>query len=282
MRCIVAVAALVVSVGSTGANRQASGGELIEQARRALGGEALTALRTLRAEGHSTRVVGPLRLSSAIELLLERPDRFLRIDRMRLAGAGAETVSGFAGDQFFQRTPEPLATSRGNHPSPDQSQTLMRAAAVGFRKELTLLLLGFFGGTFDGASLQVERLGSAEAPDGTADALRLTFDDGSVATLFIHAETHLPLMVSWQGSDPAVVVRLATTPEASAASVLAESTRLPTVEHRLHFTEFRLVAGLRWPFLVRRTAGGAPIEELRFDRFTLNPVFNARTFTGDR
>ena len=158
----------------------------------------------------------------------------------------------------------------------------MRAAAVGLRKELTLLLLGFFGGTFDGSPLQVERLGSAEAPDGTADALRLTFGDGSVATLFIHVDTHLPLMVSWQGSDPAIALRLATTGEASAAAVLASSAQLPLVEHRLHFSDYRQVDGLRWPFLVRRTGGGAPMEELRFDRFTLNPVFTARTFTGDR
>jgi len=282
MRCIVAVAVLTLATGSISANRQSSGGELLEQTRKALGGEGLAAVRTLRVEGQSTRAVGPLRLSSAIEFLLERPDRFLRIDRMRLAGAGAETVSGFAGDRFFQRTPQPLTPSLGSHPSPDQSQALMRAAAVGLRKELTLLLLGFFGGTFDGSPLQVERLGSAEAPDGKAEALRLTFGDGSVATLFIQVQTHLPLMVSWQGSDPAVAVRLATTTEASAASVLEESAELPLVEHRLHFSDYRQVDGLRWPFLVRRTGGGTPMEELRFDRFTLNPVFKARTFVGDR
>ena len=287
MRCIVAVAVLVLAVGSVSADRQSANGqgadgEPLEQARSALGGESLAALRTLRVEGQSTRVVGPLRLGSAIELLLERPDRFLRVDRMRLAGSSAETVSGFVGDQFFQRTPQPLALSLAGHPSPDQSQALMRAAAVGFRKELTLLLLGFFGGTFDGSPMRVERLGSAEAPDGKAEALRLTFGDGSLATLFIHVDTHLPLMVSWQGTDPAVAVRLATTTEAAVASVLAASAELPLVEHRLHFSDYRQVDRLRWPFLVRRTGGGAPMEELRFDRFTLNPVFKARTFTGDR
>jgi hypothetical protein len=64
---------LVLAAASAGAARQASGQELLEQARRALGGEALAAVRTLRVEGQSTRVVGPLRLSSAVELLLDRP-----------------------------------------------------------------------------------------------------------------------------------------------------------------------------------------------------------------
>ena len=287
MRSIVATAILALAVPGVGAslqaaNRQEPDRPLLEQTRSALGGESLAALRTLRVEGQSTRVVGPLRLSSAVELLLERPDRFLRSDRMRLAGSSAETVSGFVGDQFFQRTPPSPGQPPGNHPSPDQSQAVMRAAAVGFRKELTLLLLGFFGGTFDGSPLQVERLGSAEAPDGKADALRLTFGDGSLATLFIDVDTHLPLMVSWQGSDQAEAVRLATTTGMSAGSVLTAAAALPLVEHRLHFSDYRQVDRLRWPFLVRRTGGGAPMEELRFDRFTLNPVFNARTFVGDR
>lgn len=282
MRCIVGVAVLVFSLQSAGANRQATGEELLERTRQALGGEALAAVRTLRGEGQSTRVVGPLRLSSAIELLLERPDRFLRIDRIRLAGSGGEIVAGFAGDRFIQRMPDRQAPSLGNTLSPDQSTGVLRAAAVGLRKELTLLLIGFLGGTFDGAPLRVERIGTAEAPDGKAEALGLTFDDGSVATLFIHVETHLPLMVSWQGSDPAAAVRFATTADASPESVLAAAAQAPLVEHRLHFGDYRRVSALRWPFLVRRTGGGVPMEELRFDGFTLNPVFKARTFAGNQ
>jgi hypothetical protein len=287
MRCIVAVAVLMVSVTGVSANRlvadrQSAGDDLLEQTRNALGGVALAAVRTMRAEGQSTRVVGPLRLSSAIELLLERPDRFLRIDRMRLGGSSAETAAGFVGDQFFQRTPQPLASSLGSDQSPERSQALMRAAAVGLRKELTLLLVGFFGDTFDGSTLQVARIGLAEAPDGKAEAFRLTFGDGSIATLFVHVETHLPLIVSWQGSDPAVAVRLATSPETAVASALAASAEIPLVEHRLHFNDYRQIGGLRWPFLIRRTGGGTPMEELRIERFTLNPVFKARTFTDER
>lgn len=282
MRCIVGMGVLVLAAASAGAARQASGQELLEQARRALGGEALAAVRTLRVEGQSTRVVGPLRLSSAVELLLDRPDRFLRIDRLRLAGSSAETLSGFDGDRFIQRTPGQHASWPGNNLPFDQRNDLMRAAGTGLRKELTLLLLGFFAGTFDGSPLQVERIGLAEAPDGRADALRLTFGDGSTATLFIHVDTHLPLMVSWQGSDPAAALRVATTADASATSALIAAAQAPLVEHRLHFGDYRRVNALRWPFLVRRTGGGAPMEELRLEKVTLNPVVNASAFAGDQ
>ena len=198
-----------------------------------------------------------------------------------MAGTVAEATSGFVGDRFVQRTPGPRPSPPSVAPV-DQRDDLRRVAASGLRRELRLLLLGLFAGTFDDSPLHVARIGTAEAPDGRAEALRLTFGDGFAATLFIHVDTHLPLMVSWQGSDQAEAVRLATTTGMSAGSVLTAAAALPLVEHRLHFSDYRQVERLRWPFLVRRTGGGAPMEELRFDRFTLNPVFNARTFVGDR
>jgi hypothetical protein len=151
-------------------------------------------------------------------------------------------------------------------------------AAAGLRRELRLLLLGLFAGTFDDSPVRAERIGMAEAPDGRAEALRLTFGDGLVATLFIHADTHLPLMVSWQGTDPSAVLRLATASDPTEAAALAVAGQAATVEHRFHFSDYRRVDALRWPFLVRHTAGGAAIEELRFNRFTVNPVFKTGTF----
>ena len=49
MRCIVGMGVLVLAAASAGAARQASGQELLEQARRALGGEALAAVRSVDA-----------------------------------------------------------------------------------------------------------------------------------------------------------------------------------------------------------------------------------------
>lgn len=275
VRCIGVIALL--AAGSLGAVRQSDGEDFLEPARVALGGPSLAGVRALRAEGEGTRVVASLRLSNAIEFLLDRPDRFLRIDRLRMAGTVAETTSGFVGDRFVQRTPGP----RPSPPAPasvDQRDDLRRVAAAGLRRELRLLLLGLLAGTFDDSPLRVERIGTAEAPDGRAEALRLTFGDGLVATLFIHVDTHLPLMVSWQGTDPSAVLRLATATNPTEAAALAVAGQAATVEHRFHFSDYRRVDALRWPFLIRHTAGGSPIEELRFERFAVNPVFKAGTF----
>ena len=276
VRCIVGVTVLL-SVAGAGAAGQSAPEGLLEPARQALGGQGLARVRTLRAEGESTRVVASLRLGSAIELLLDRPDRFLRIDRLRVAGAAAETTSGFVGDRFVQRTSGPRVSPPAGG-SLDQQDDLQRAAAAGLRSELLLLLLGFFAGTFDDSPLRVERLGIAEAPGGTAAALRLTFDTGLAATLFVHVETHLPLMVSWQGAAPSAVLRLATATDPFQAAALAAAGQAAAVEHRLHFSDYRRVDALRWPFRVRHTAGGVPVEELRFDRLTVNPVFTNGTF----
>lgn len=273
--CICVIALLMA--GRAGAVGQSKGEELLEPARLALGGQHLAGVRALRAEGEGTRILASLRLSNAIEFLLDRPDRFLRIDRLRIAGTVAETTSGFVGDRFVQRTPGPRASPQAAA-SLDQRDDLRRVAAVGLRRELRLLMLGLFAGTFDDSPLHVERLGIAEAPDGRADALRLTFGDGLVATLFIHADTHLPLMASWQGTEPSAVLRLATATTPAETAALAAASQAATVEHRLHFSDYRRVNALRWPFLVRHTAGGAAVEELRFGRFTVNPVFKTGTF----
>ena len=276
VRCVVGLTVLLAVAGASAAGQSADEG-LLAPTRQALGGQGLAHVRTLRAEGASTRVVASLRLSSAIELLLERPDRFLRIDRLRVAGTAAETASGFVGDRFLERTPGPRASPPAGGSS-EQLEGLQRVAAAGLRSELLLLLLGFFAGTFDDSPLHVERLGVAEAPDARADALRLTFGTGLVATLFVHIDTHLPLMVSWQGADPSAVLRLAAATDAFQVPALVAAAQAATVEHRLHFSDYRRVNALRWPFLVQHTAAGAPVEELRFDRLTVNPVFRTGTF----
>jgi hypothetical protein len=276
VKCIVAVTVLLSAAFAGTAGQAAI--EDLKSPRQALGGQALERVRGFRAEGESTRVVATLRLSTDIELLLERPDRFLRVDRLRMAGGlGGETASGFVGDRFIQRIPGPRSSSAAAA-AVEQREDFRRAAATGLRQELRLLLLGMFAGTFDDSPLQIERIGMAESPEARAEALRLTFSDGFVATLFIHADTHLPLMVAWQGADPSAILRLATAAGPAEAGALVAAGQAATVEHRLHFSDYRRIDALRWPFLVRHTAAGAPVEELRFDRFALNPIIKPGTF----
>jgi hypothetical protein len=118
-------------------------------------------------------------------------------------------ATGFSGDRAIQWA----ATEDGRRmdpadlvPSGITSQT-MRNAVPELRHELRLLLLGWFADAFDAFTPVPSYEGVAEAPAATADAIRLTFPDGSSATLFTDRSTRLPLMVSWQAPDTLAPLR---------------------------------------------------------------------------
>jgi hypothetical protein len=94
--------------------------------------------------------------------------------------------------------------------------------------------------------------GVAEAPEGKADAVDVRGSGNFAARLFVSAETHLPVMLSWQAS--------------------------PTVENRIYYADFRDVNGFKFPFRMRRATGATTIEETTFDRVRINPRIDPKRF----
>jgi hypothetical protein len=208
-------------------------------------------------------------MAAGVELVLDRPARYVRRESIRLGGMAAQTVTGFDGPRFIQSSSIPQSAGAAT------PAAFGAAAAAGLRQELTLFLMGFLADAFDGAALQATSAGVAESAEGRADAVRLVLPSGVQATLFVNASTGLPLMISWRGGDPSGALTVAPAP----AGVTAGATGAAgTAEHRFHFSEYRPVGDLRWPFLVRHSVDGRTIEELRFDRFVLNPVIGADEF----
>ena len=139
-----------------------------------------------------------------------------------------------------------------------------------------------------------------------------------VVRLFINSETHLPMMVSWQGQAmpmrgmagrgpgapspgagstpgrgaesttgppppaPAASGRVgeaAVVPPAGAINGVAPSAAPPApVEFRIYYADFRDVDGLKWPFRIRRATGPETTEETTFDRFRVNTKIDQRKF----
>jgi hypothetical protein len=233
----------------------------------ALGGAtALARVQSLRAEGHTTRAIGPLRMAAGVDLVLERPGRYVRREAIRLGGMAAQTVTGFDGPRFIQSSSVPQSAAVA------VPAAFGDAAAAGLRQELTLFLIGFLGEAFDGTALRATSAGTAESAEGRADAVRLLMPNGIEATLFVDSSTGLPLMISWRGGDPSAALTVAQAPAGLTAG------QVGTAEHRFHFSDYRPVGDVRWPFLVRHSVDGRTIEELRFDRFVLNPAINADEF----
>jgi hypothetical protein len=225
----------------------------------------------MRGEGRSTRAIGPLRVSARVELLLDRSGRYLRTDSIRFGSTSAQTVTGFDGTRFIQSSSVPVAAPAVT-PAPAEFGA---AAAAGLRQELTLFLIGFFGTAFDGRAMTATSVGVAESPEGRADVVRLNLPNAAEAMLFVDATTRLPLMLSWQGGDPMRAIAAPTSPAEGAASAAGPP---GTAEHRFHFGDYRRVGDVRWPFIVRHSVDGRTIEELRFERFVLNPAINGDEF----
>jgi hypothetical protein len=130
---------------------------------------------------------------------------------------------------------------------------------VGVKQDFARLAIGLFGASFSGYPLTFSYVGQAEAPQGKADVLEGKGAPNLTLRFFIAQDTHLPIMVSWQGAPPG-------------------AGRGPAPENRVYFADYRDVDGLKWPFRLRRALGADTVEETVFDRFRINVRIDPRKF----
>ena len=164
----------------------------------------------------------------------------------------------------------------------------MRVATV--KQDFARLTLGMFAGSFAGYPLTFAYVGKAEAPQGKADVLDVKGPPGPgalAARLFINAETHLPIMVTWMA--PALPARGGPTrgappvPPGGSAASSSEPPQGPAgqpsaPESRLYFGDYREVSGLQLPFRLRRALGPDTVEETTFDGFKINGKIDPKKF----
>jgi hypothetical protein len=80
--------------------------QVLAEARKALGGEKLAAVKTLVASGRTRRIRGNNLVPIEFELFLELPDKYLRADEFPAEDTDP-TSSGFNGDALIQIPPPP-------------------------------------------------------------------------------------------------------------------------------------------------------------------------------
>jgi len=218
------------------------------------------------------------------------------------AGRGAPPVPAGSGG------PPARAAGPGSAGAPPADPRRMRV--ISLKQDFVKLTLGMFAASFPSYPVTFTVAGKAEAPQGTADVLDVKAPDNFGLRLFIHAETHLPIMVSWTVPATNVVVSLpgapppenlapgtvvvqappppgpAATPEEQSAyakavqdlrkKALAEAR---PIEHRVYYADYRDVGkGVKFPFRLRRSVAGETVEETNFDGFKLNPRIDPRKF----
>jgi len=178
---------------------------------------------------------------------------------------------------------------------------------VGGPEDFARLALGLFANSTSAYPLTFGYAAQAAAPQGTADVLDVRGEGNFALRLFIHSETRLPIMVSWQapptsvvvttpGQPPpatiapgAVVITAPAAPPASApqeqkdaytkdVAALRQKAQTTPVEYRLYYADYRDVDGVKLPFRLRRAIGPDTTEETTFDRFRLNTKIDPRKF----
>ena len=218
----VGVAITVAAAGSIVAGQNRDVNQILAAAHSALGGEKLTAVRTVTAVGRTVRALpNGTSTENEFEMALELPDKFLM--RSVLAAMGNMSVyrnSGFNGGQVIEEIDRPPSLSGGNvvirmagpggvtdpaKMTADEKAEFDQKRLISNKKEFAKLALGMFASSPAAYPLALADGGQAESPDGKADVIDVKGEGGFAAKLFIDAQTHLPLMLSWMDKEPLVM-----------------------------------------------------------------------------
>lgn len=300
--------AIVGLTASTLAGAQApapdAAAAVVAAAREALGGEKkLSAVRTVVATGRTRQVRGDNLVPIEFEIAIELPDKYVRKDEIPAQESGP-TSTGFNGDALLQvpaPAPPPARAGGPPPPTPDQLAAAGRTRLATVRQDFARLMLGMFAGSSSVYPLTFTYVGKAEAPQGKADVLDVKGPSGPgalSARLFVNADTHLPIMITWtapvppmrggpprggppsrDGAPPASAGQPPSPPGSLAAPAGQGGGGQPSPpESRLYFGEYRDVNGMQFPFRLRRALGPDTVEETTFDGFKINVKIDPRKF----
>jgi hypothetical protein len=195
---------------------------VLAETRKAMGGDKLTAVRTIVASGRSRRVRGDNLVPIEFEITIALPDKYVRKDEVP-AEESQPTSTGFVGTEIVQFPLAPAGRGRPGGPgpgadgpagrgaapapTPEQLEAQRTARLATAKQDFARLMLGLLPGTLETYPLQFGYAAQAAAPQGTADVLDVRGAGNFAARLFVAADTKLPIMVSWQAPPSAVLVR---------------------------------------------------------------------------
>ncbi len=218
------MAAAVLCAAQVAAAQGRDANQVLEDARRAMGGEKLASLKSLTASGRTLRT-GPdgNTRETEFEFALQLPDKYLL--RSVMAAMGSMSIyrnTGFNGETAIEEIDRPpnLNTGGGTvmirmagpggtsvdpaNMTPEQKAEFEKSRLTANRREYARLALGMFASVPSVFPLEMTYAGEAESPDGKADAIDIK-GEGFEARLFIDAQTHLPLMLSWMDREPLIM-----------------------------------------------------------------------------
>ncbi|PYR55557.1 MAG: hypothetical protein DMF91_23990, partial [Acidobacteria bacterium] len=282
---------------------------VLTAAREALGGDKkLSAVKTIVATGRTRQVRGENLVPIEFEIAIELPDKYVRKDEIPAQESEPTTV-GFSGEELIQfpvptLPTMPMPQRAGGPPAPTAASldAARKARLANVKQDFARLTLGMFAGSFPGFPVTFSYVAKAEAPQGKADVLEVKGPANFAARLFVNAETHLPVMVTWtppappqRGGPPP---QRGSGPPSPAAASPATAGQVPQAgregqpggrgpapgpaspppESRIYYADYRDVNGMQFPFRLRRAVGPDTIEETTFDGFKINSKIDPKKF----
>jgi len=340
MRTLVAICVFTsgLAVGVPVAIQTASAGQqteeakaeaVITEARKALGGaDKLSAVKKLQVNGTTRRANGNFNLEGDTEIFFELPDKFRRNESLTLGGGGGtgidrkeilngnEFSSEVSGDAFggrgrgrfgggFQGAGGAAGGADGRGaPSPEQQERLREFQRRNLQSEVRRLLIALLL-TSD---TPFRWIGTAQAPEGSADVLEVKTPDGVATRVFIDTMSHMPLMLAWTGPAgrgfggrggqgrraQGAAEQAGAPPEGRAAGDQApppagtadqaqgrrgRGAQGPPATLEMHLADYKAVNGIKLPHLITRGASGETNEEWAIKSYKINPNLKANTFT---
>ncbi|MEZ5285056.1 MAG: hypothetical protein R2712_09660 [Vicinamibacterales bacterium] len=311
MAAAVGVAALVAPLAA-----QDRAAEVVAQVRQALGGDKLTALTALTAEGPFRRSMGQRDMEGTLMLTLVRPDKLRRTEEMSMGGMvngpTVERTSAFDGTEAWddmqnrggmggrmrlemREGPGPGGPGGpgGNPLTPEQ---IAEARARRMKMELQRWTVALFADS----SRPFTDGGVAESPDGKADILETTDEAGRPVKLFVDQGTHLPLMVQYMEIRPRVMMMgggpggRGGGPRGRGAGADGQRPSEEEMRQRIeemrkqgppqpsqfamHLADYKKVDGIMLPHRIDIAIEGQPNEEWTIDKFKVNPNVKASEF----
>lgn len=274
--------------------------EILALARKAIGGGKLETLKTFSVESAVQRNLASIQLNSDVEIYLELPDKYARVENTTSGGHGMVVAgggtTGFNGDRTLQK---PGAAGPGGamvirmgagggpmpggppdsaeKPTPEQLEQMSRSMLRSSRTEASRLMLGWFAMAHPASQVTYTYAGEAESVEGKAYVLDVKNADGFAARLFIDEQTRLPLMVAYQAAQPRVVRQ--TMGEGPVAEVQNQPPAM--ADYTIYFEEWRDAGGVKFPFKMRRAMAGTTTEEWTVSKAKLDPKIDAKKFAVD-
>lgn len=296
---VIGAQALILGQGSEAAR-------VLGEMRAALGGDKLTSVRSFTAAGRTARSLGQFQLTGDVNLECELPDKYVKREELSMGSAAMSNTVGFNGTTLIRHASQPATMSMGHgtvmmRPAgsaapgttmSEAQQAAMNAALLkNARAEFTRYTVAFFGASYAGNPVEFTYGGQAESPDGKADIIDVKGADDFHARLFVDGRSRRPLMMSWKAPNAQVVSSGMRQMPVPAGQTAADRDRAmedrlkeltdaaqQLVEHRLYFSDYRDVDGVRLPHQIVRAIDGTTSEELTVERFKLNPKIDPKKF----